>query len=100
MSERIRRSSGNVFRDLGASEKDAENLRVRSLLLMRLESMIRKSGWTQRETAKVLGVTQPRVSDLMRGKIGRFSVDNLIELYGRLGLEVNFTARRRPTRVA
>jgi predicted XRE-type DNA-binding protein len=100
MNEQIRRSSGNVFKDLGASEKEAENLRVRSLLLMKLEAMIRKSGWTQREAARVLGVTQPRVSDLMRGKIGRFSVDNLIELYGRLGLEVTFSAKRRGRRVA
>ncbi len=100
MSEQIRRSSGNVFRDLGFSEAESENLKVRSLLMMKLESLIRKEGWTQREAARILGVTQPRVSDLMRGKIDRFSVDNLIELYGRCGLEVTFSTRRKPRRVA
>jgi predicted XRE-type DNA-binding protein len=100
MSEQIRRSSGNVFRDLGASEAEAENLRVRSVMMMQLESLIRKEGWTQREAARVLGVTQPRVSDLMRGKIGRFSVDSLIELYGRCGLAVTFSAKRKRRRVA
>ncbi len=100
MSEQIRRASGNVFRDLGASEAEAENLRVRSAMMMQLESLIRKEGWTQREAARILGVTQPRVSDLMRGKIGRFSVDSLIELYGRCGLAVTFSAKRKRRRVA
>lgn len=100
MSEQIRRSSGNVFRDLGASEAEAENLRVRSVMMMQLESLIRKEGWTQREAARILGVTQPRVSDLMRGKIGRFSVDSLIELYGRCGLAVSFSVKRKRRRVA
>ena len=100
MNEQIRRGSGNVFRDLGASEAEAENLRVRSLLMMRLERLIRAEGWTQREAAKILGVTQPRISDLTRGKIDRFSVDSLIELFGRCGLMVTVSAKRRPRRVA
>ena len=100
MTEQIRRGSGNVFRDLGASEAEAENLRVRSLLMMRLERLIRAEGWTQREAARVLGVTQPRVSDLTRGKIDRFSVDSLIGLLGRCGLIVTVVAKRRGRRVA
>lgn len=100
MSELIRRGSGNVFRDLGASEPEAENLRVRSVLMARLERLIRDEGWTQREAARILGVTQPRISDLTRGKIGRFSVDSLIEMLGRCGLVITVSAKRRTRRVA
>lgn len=100
MSEKIRRGSGNVFRDLGASEAEAENLRVRSALMRQIERLIRDEGWSQREAARVLGVTQPRISDLARGKIDRFSVDSLIEILGRCGLAVTVTAKRRGRRVA
>jgi predicted XRE-type DNA-binding protein len=68
--------------------------------MMELEELIRRKGWTQQEAAKALGVTQPRVSDLVRGKIDRFSVDNLIELLGRAGVEITFSAIRRKRRVA
>ena len=100
MSDKIRRSSGNVFRDLGASDAEAENLRARSLMMIQLVSIIRRQGWTQTQAAKVLAVTQPRVCDLMCGKIDRFSVDSLIELFGRCGMTIAFSARRRTKRVA
>lgn len=100
MSEQVRRGSGNVFRDLGSSDAEAENLRVRSVLMCRIERVIRDEGWTQREAARVLGVTQPRISDLARGKIDRFSVDSLMEILGRCGLVVTVTAKRRGRRVA
>ena len=100
MKERTRRSRGNIFEDLGASPTEAANLKVRSHLMMELEELIRRKGWTQQEAAKALGVIQPRVSDLVRGKIDRFSVDNLIELLGRAGVEVTFSATRRKRRVA
>jgi phage-related protein/predicted XRE-type DNA-binding protein len=99
MRDKIRRSSGNVFRDLGASDAEAENLRARSLMMIQLVSIIRRQGWTQTQAAKVLAVTQPRVSDLMCGKIDRFSVDSLIELFGRCGMTIAFSARRRTKRV-
>ena len=100
MSERIRRGSGNVFRDLGHTQVEAENLRVRSALMRVIERLIREEEWTQREAARALGVTQPRVSDLTRGTIGRFSVDSLMEMLGRGGLVVSVTAKRRSRRVA
>jgi predicted XRE-type DNA-binding protein len=100
MKERIRRSRGNIFEDLGSSPTEAANLKARSHLMMELAERIRRKGWTQQEAAKALGVTQPRVSDLVRGKIDRFSVDNLIELLGRAGVEITFSAIRRKRRVA
>ena len=99
MAPRIRTTTGNVFRDLGFAPAEAENLRIRTELMIRLEKLIDSSDWTQREAARLLGVTQPRISDLVRGKVDRFSIDSLIEMLGRAGLEVRLTLPRR-TRVA
>jgi predicted XRE-type DNA-binding protein len=94
MTARIRKSSGNVFRDLGFGAEEAENLRVRSELIIELSSLIKARRMTQARAAQVLGVSQPRISDLVRGKIERFSVDTLIEMLGRAGVYVQFTVRR------
>ncbi|HSS48103.1 MAG TPA: helix-turn-helix transcriptional regulator [Thermoanaerobaculia bacterium] len=85
MAVRVRRSSGNVFRDLGFGEDEAENLKIRADLMIELTKLIEAQELTQAAAAKLLGVTQPRVSDLMRGKIDRFSVDSLIEMLGHAG---------------
>ena len=95
MATRIQRSSGNVFRDLGFGPEEAENLRVRSKLMIELSKLIKARRLTQAEAARLLGVTQPRVSDLVRGKIDRFSVDSLIEMLGHAGIGVHFTTKRR-----
>jgi predicted XRE-type DNA-binding protein len=91
----LRRSSGNVFRDLGFSTEDAENLRIRSELMARLAKLIEERGLTQADAAKVFGVTQPRVSDLVRGKIDRFSIDMLVVMLAKAGIRVTVTARTR-----
>ena len=95
MTIRARRSSGNVFRDLGFSADEAENLRVRSDLMLDLQRLIEKRGLAQAQAAKLLGVTQPRISDLLRGKIQLFSVDSLIEMLGRAGAHVSFVVKQR-----
>lgn len=76
----------SVFYDLFPPEKAAE-LEMRAQLLMGLEQWLEKSGMTQAAAAKVLGLTQARVSDLKRGKIGRFSMDLLVRLAARAGLK-------------
>ncbi len=98
-TRKLRRSSGNVFRDLGFSREEAENLRIRSELMVRLARLIEDRGLTQAEAAKMLGVSQPRVSDLVRGKIDLFSIDMLVLMLAKAGLRVTLTARAR-TRVA
>src|SRR5215207_6455297 len=95
MAVRIRRSSENIFRDLGFGEGEAENLKIRADLMIELTSLIEAQGLTQEAAAKLLGVTQPRISDLMRGEIDRFSVDSLIELLGHAGASVSFVVARR-----
>jgi predicted XRE-type DNA-binding protein len=94
-ARKIRRSTGNVFRDLGFPTEEAENLRIRSELMARLARVIEERDLTQAEAARVLGVTQPRVSDLVRGKIDLFSTDMLVNLLAKAGLQVTFTARAR-----
>jgi predicted XRE-type DNA-binding protein len=76
----------SVFYDLSPAEKAAE-MEIRAQLLMGLEHWLEKSRMTQAVAAKVLGVTQARVSDLKRGKIDRFSMDLLVRLAARAGLK-------------
>ncbi len=95
MAIRSKKSTGNVFRDMGFEPAEAEHLRVRSLLMIELEQLIAKNDWTQAVAARVFGVSQPRVSDLVRGKIDKFSVDMLIEMLGRAGVDVTFSVKRR-----
>ncbi|MFQ5745506.1 MAG: helix-turn-helix domain-containing protein [Acidobacteriota bacterium] len=92
--KQIQRSSGNVFRDLGSSPEEAENLRVRADLMIELSRLIEERGLTQVDAARLFGVSQPRVSDLMRGKIDRFSVDTLIAMLGAAGVQVQVTTKR------
>ena len=86
-------ASESLFSELGFSPVEAENLRVRSNLMITLSQRIGQMGWTQVEAARHLDVTQPRISDLVRGKIDRFSVDTLIAMLGAAGVEVNVSAR-------
>lgn len=95
MTVRTRRSSGNVFRDLGFAEDEAENLKIRADLMIELSKLIEAQGLTQAAAAELLGVTQPRISDLMRGKIDRFSVDSLIEMLGHAGASVSVVVTQR-----
>jgi predicted XRE-type DNA-binding protein len=67
---------------------EAENLKLRSALMIALKEHIERQGWTQREAARRFGVTQPRVSDLMRGKIDLFGLDTLVNMAGAAGLHV------------
>lgn len=102
MKLKVTRSTGNVFRDLGFSPEEAEHLKVRSNLMIHLQKAIVTRGLKQAEAAKLLGVTQPRVSDLMRGRIDLFSIDTLIHLLARLGIRVGLVVRpsKRRVRVA
>jgi len=75
----------SVFYDLYPEDQAAE-MEMRSLLLSRLGRWLAESGMTQTEAAKVLGVTQARVSDLKHGKISQFSLDLLVRLAARAGL--------------
>lgn len=66
----------------------AENMKLRSVLMMALTDHIRRAGLTQSQAAKLFGVTQPRISDLMRGKVGLFGLDALVNMATAAGLQV------------
>jgi predicted XRE-type DNA-binding protein len=85
MKERIVKSSGNIFNDLGFSPEEAAVLAMRAELMARLRSVIDERGWTQQEASKRLGIGQSRVSDLVRGKWEKFSLDRLITVAARVG---------------
>jgi len=67
---------------------EAENMKLRSSLMMALKDHIASAGLSQKEAAKVFGVTQPRVSDLLRGKIELFGLDTLVNMLAAAGLRV------------
>jgi predicted XRE-type DNA-binding protein len=91
---KVERSSGNVFRDLGFGRKEAESLRLRAELMVELKRLIQARKLTQRSAAKLFGVTQPRVSDLVRGRIDLFSIEALINMLGKAGRRVELRFSR------
>ena len=84
---RITESSGNVFVDLGFDEAEAKVMALRVELIVQLRETLTKQGLTQAEAAKQLGVTQPRVSALLKGPWKDFSIDMLLTFAARLGLQ-------------
>lgn len=96
----ITKGSGNVFADLGFSPAESRNLRIRSEMMTALRKFIEKEGLTQAEAAKRLKVSQPRISDLTRGKISRFSLDTLVNMLSDAGLEVDVRIKPPTRRVA
>jgi predicted XRE-type DNA-binding protein len=80
----------NVWDALCDTPEEAANLTVRSDLMIQISEIIKKNGWTQAEAAKRCGVTQPRMNDLLRGRIGRFSLDALVNIATALGRKVQF----------
>jgi predicted XRE-type DNA-binding protein len=84
----ITRGGDNVFEDVGFEGAEAANLKIRADLLLDLRRHIRARGWTQVEAAAFFRDTQPRMSSLLKGEIGRFSVDKLINMLARAGIQV------------
>ncbi|HEX9730214.1 MAG TPA: helix-turn-helix transcriptional regulator [Gemmatimonadales bacterium] len=91
---RMQRGSGNVFRDLGFPPDEAAHLLIRTDLMIAIRRVLKARKLTQARAAELLGTTQPRVSDLMRGRIDLFSIDALVDFLARLGVGV--TVRTSP----
>lgn len=85
---KVTESIGNVFRDLGRTEAQTRNLTMRSDLMIQIAELIRERALTQARAAKLFGVTQPRISDLMRGKISLFSLETLIAMLAAANVRV------------
>lgn len=96
MTEKLKmmRGSGNVFRDLGFPPEEAQNLLLRSDLMTRIERYVKASGLKQKDAATRLGVTQPRLNDLLKGKIEKFSLDALVNMLGHAGMRIELSVKK------
>ena len=94
MATKVTRSTGNVFRDVGFPPPEAENLRIRSEVMIHIRRILESRKLTQAAGAKLFGVTQPRISDLVRGRIELFSIDGLINMLAHAGIRVSLVVKR------
>jgi predicted XRE-type DNA-binding protein len=78
----------SVWDDIADSPEEAENLKVRAALIRAIRNRIIETGWSQATAATNLGLTQPRMSDLQRGKISKFSLDALVDIAAKLGIHI------------
>ena len=95
-SEMITESSGNVFADFGLDNPD--ELKIKAQIARLVNRIIDRSGQTQAQSARVLGISQPQVSDLKRGRLKHFSVERLFELLNALGRDVEIVVKRKNPR--
>src|SRR5690349_1153773 len=96
MNEKLKyiRGSGNIFVDVGFDKAEAESLKLRFDLMMKIEGFYRKSGMTQSEAAKMLGLSQPRLNALLKGRLRLFSLDALVNIASRAGLNVRLVVKK------
>lgn len=87
----VQRSSGNVFADLGLT--DADQLKIKTGLVIEIRKAIRQLGLTQQAAAKRMGITQPKVSDMMRGDLANLSERKLMDCLTRLGFNIEIKVR-------
>lgn len=90
----VEHGSGNVFKDIGYSDAEAANLLARAELMLKVRDIIQENGWSQREAAKILGVGQPRVAEIMSFNTKYFSVDLLLKYLAKLGTQVSFRFKK------
>jgi predicted XRE-type DNA-binding protein len=83
----------SVWEALGIPPQEAANLNARAELMIEIRRVIRDKKWSQAAAAKHCCVSQPRINDLLRGKIDKFSVDALVNMAGALGHQVSFTLK-------
>jgi predicted XRE-type DNA-binding protein len=79
----------DAFDALADTPEEAANLRARADLMEALSAMVAAEGWTQTEAARRCGVTQPRMNDMLRGRISRFSLDALVNMAAASGRQVH-----------
>ena len=89
MSRKKIESYVSVWDALADTPEQAANLRTRAELIQQIASIVKDSGWTQTEAADRCGVTQPRINDLLRGKVSRFSLDALVNIATAIGRRVH-----------
>ena len=79
----------SVWDAVADNQEQAADLRARAELMRKIAAIVKDSGWTQSEAAKHCGVTQPRINDLLRGRVSRFSLDALVNIATAIGRKVH-----------
>ena len=79
----------SVWDALADTPEQAANLRARAELMQKIAAIVHDHGWTQSEAARRCGVTQPRMNDLLRGRVSRFSLDALVNIATAIGCRVH-----------
>ena len=92
MANHVTPAGGNIFEDIGFPPDEARNLKIRAILMMTAEEFIEERGLTQAQAAELMGVSQPRISDLVRGRINQFTIDSLINMLTNAGVPVEVRA--------
>lgn len=87
----VQRSSGNVFADLGLP--DADKLKIKTGLVIEIRRAMQRLGLTQQEAARRMGITQPKVSDMMRGDFSNLSERKLMDCLNRLGYDIEIKVK-------
>ncbi len=85
----ITSSNGNIFEDLGFEPQEASKLKIKAQLMCQISEWIKKEQLKQEEASQLLHVTRPRVSDVLRGKTGKFTIDALVDMLERIGKHVS-----------
>lgn len=89
MSKKKIERYASVWDALADTAEEAANLKVRAELMRKIAALVQENGWTQATAAEHCGVTQPRINDLLRGRIARFSLDALVNIAAALGQQVH-----------
>jgi predicted XRE-type DNA-binding protein len=82
----------SIFDAIADTPQEAVNLRLRAEVMQRIAQRVARKGWTQQEAAEHCGVTQPRMNDLLRGRLSRFSLDALVNIAAAAGMRVELRA--------
>jgi predicted XRE-type DNA-binding protein len=96
MALKMERSSGNVFLDVGFAPDVAANLLLRSELSVEVLQIIEERKLTQQQAGELFGVSQPRISDLVRGKLELFSIDGLVNMLAAAGVTIELHVHTKP----
>jgi predicted XRE-type DNA-binding protein len=92
MARHVTPPDANIFQDLGFSPDEADNLKIRSTLMAAIKQVIRERNLKQTAAAELFGTTQPRISELMNGRIGEFTIDSLVNMLGHAGIHPEINA--------
>jgi predicted XRE-type DNA-binding protein len=88
MIEHTTPANGNVFEDIGFPPGEAKTLKIRSMLMITAEQLIKEGDLTHSQAADLMGVPQSRITDLVRGRIGQFTIESLIDMLTNAGVPV------------